>query len=99
MEDKEAWQILKENFEPASRARLAGLIDDFFDIKFNPSDETIGIFCKRLTEKKHQIKDAGFEMPETLISFQLIRKLPVEYENIVQILYRLDDKQFTYEFI
>ncbi|GBM14659.1 Neuralized-like protein 4 [Araneus ventricosus] len=49
---KEAWNILKTNFEPTSKARLAVLIDEFFELKINPVEETIGIFCKRVDEKK-----------------------------------------------
>ncbi|GBN04900.1 hypothetical protein AVEN_221370-1 [Araneus ventricosus] len=49
---KEAWNILKCNFEPTSKARLAVLIGEFFELKFNPEEETIGIFCKRVDEKK-----------------------------------------------
>ncbi|GBM21371.1 Retrovirus-related Pol polyprotein from transposon TNT 1-94 [Araneus ventricosus] len=54
---KEAWNILKTNFEPTSKARLAVLIDEFFELKFNPVEETIGIFCKRVDEKKTQIEE------------------------------------------
>ncbi|GBM68355.1 hypothetical protein AVEN_20707-1 [Araneus ventricosus] len=55
---KEEWNILKSNFEPTSKARLAVLIDEFFELKFNPVEETIGIFCKRVEEKKTQVKEA-----------------------------------------
>nr|XP_042899184.1 uncharacterized protein LOC110282258 [Parasteatoda tepidariorum] len=92
---KTAWTILKENFEPTSRARLAGLIDEFFELKFDPEKETIGIFCKLVNEKRKQIHDAGFEMPEKLTCFQLIRRLPADYDNLVQMLYRLEDKDFS----
>lgn len=92
---KTAWTILKDNFEPISRARLAGLIDEFFDLRFDPSKDTIGIFCKLVNEKKIQIKDAGFDIPNVLTCFQLIRRLPADYDNIVQTLYRLDDNSFT----
>ncbi|GBL79934.1 hypothetical protein AVEN_28976-1 [Araneus ventricosus] len=34
-------------------------------------------------------------MPECLVRFQLIRKMSVEY-NLVKLLYRLEDKQFTF---
>ncbi|GBN49452.1 Retrovirus-related Pol polyprotein from transposon TNT 1-94 [Araneus ventricosus] len=54
---KEAWNILKSNFEPTSKARLAVLIDEFFELKFNPEEETIGIFCKRVDDKKTQIEE------------------------------------------
>ncbi|XP_054713665.1 uncharacterized protein LOC129223124 [Uloborus diversus] len=92
---KEAWNILKTNFEPTSRARIAGLIDEFYEIRFKPDEETIGIYCKRLVEKRAEVKDAGFEIPELLTCFQMIRRLPAEYENLFQYLYRLDDGEFT----
>ncbi|GBM35522.1 hypothetical protein AVEN_52809-1 [Araneus ventricosus] len=93
---KEAWNILKSNFEPTSKARLAVLIDEFFELKFNPEEETIGIFCKRVDEKKTQVKEAGFEIPELLIALQLIRRLPAEYDHLVQTLYRLKDEEFNH---
>ncbi|GBN74818.1 hypothetical protein AVEN_170824-1 [Araneus ventricosus] len=93
---KEAWNILKSNFEPISKARLAVLIDEFFELKFNPEEETIGIFCKRVEEKKTQVKEAGFEIPELLIALQLIRRLPAEYDHLVQTLYRLKDEEFNH---
>ncbi|UYV61247.1 hypothetical protein LAZ67_1004099 [Cordylochernes scorpioides] len=94
---KEAWNILKQNFEPNSRARLAGLIDEFYELKFAPDEETIGIFIKRVQEKKQLIKEAGFDLPEVLVCFQLIRKLPQDYDGIIQVLYRLEEKQFNVE--
>ncbi|GBN67200.1 Retrovirus-related Pol polyprotein from transposon TNT 1-94 [Araneus ventricosus] len=93
---KEAWNILKTNFEPTSKARLAVLIDEFFELKFNPVEETIGIFCKRVDEKKTQVKEAGFEIPELLIALQLIRRLPAEYDHLVQTLYRFKDEEFNH---
>ncbi|GBO10326.1 hypothetical protein AVEN_56428-1 [Araneus ventricosus] len=93
---KEAWNILKTNFEPTSKARLAVLIDEFFEFKFNPVEETIGIFCKRVDEKKTQVKEAGFDIPELLIALQLIRRLPAEYDHLVQTLYRLKDEEFNH---
>ncbi|GBO16344.1 Retrovirus-related Pol polyprotein from transposon TNT 1-94 [Araneus ventricosus] len=92
---KKAWQILRENFEPTSRERLAGLIDEFFELNYNAEEETIGIYCKRVQEKYELIKESGFEFSEELVCFQLIRKLPHDYDNLVQILYRLDKDEFT----
>ncbi|GBM10908.1 hypothetical protein AVEN_65350-1 [Araneus ventricosus] len=93
---KETWNILKTNFEPTSKARLAVLIDEFFELKFNPEEETIGIFCKRVDEKKTQVKEAGFEIPELLIALQLIRRLTAECDHLVQTVYRLKDEEFNH---
>ncbi|GBN36238.1 hypothetical protein AVEN_233530-1 [Araneus ventricosus] len=81
--------------QPA-KARLAVLIDEFFELKFNPEEETIGIFCKRVDEKNTQVKAAGFEIPELLIALKLIRRLPPEYDHLVQTLYRLKDEEFNH---
>ncbi|GBM04534.1 hypothetical protein AVEN_197931-1 [Araneus ventricosus] len=94
LDGRTAWRILQTNFEPKPRARLARLIDEFYELKFDENEEIIRIFCRRVQEQKHLINEAGFEMPECLVCFQLIRKLPVEY-NLVQLLYRLEGKQFN----
>ncbi|OXU16492.1 hypothetical protein TSAR_013965, partial [Trichomalopsis sarcophagae] len=88
--------VLRGPFEPKSRARLAGVVDEFYNIKFNPDEETVGIYCRKVSEKASLIKDGGFDIPDTLKCFQLIRKLPADYENLVQILYRVYDKEFTF---
>ncbi|KAF8774411.1 hypothetical protein HNY73_016964 [Argiope bruennichi] len=46
-------------------------------------------------ERNLMIQEAGFRMPDILVCFQLIRFLPPEYDNLVQILYRLKDAEFT----
>ncbi|GBN72793.1 hypothetical protein AVEN_90062-1 [Araneus ventricosus] len=92
---KTAWDTLKANFEPSSRARLASLVDDFFSSRFDVNEETIGIYSKKIVEKNQQIKEAGFKMPDILVCFQRTRFLPPEYDNLVQILYRIKDEEFT----
>lgn len=64
-----AWNILKDNFEPVSRARLAGLVDEFYEMRFDPENETIGLFIKKVTEKALQIKEAKFEILKILKCF------------------------------
>ncbi|GBO02082.1 hypothetical protein AVEN_90884-1 [Araneus ventricosus] len=68
---------------------------NFFELKFNPEEETTGIVCKRV-EKKTEVKEAGFEIPKLLIALQLIRRLPAEYDHLVQPLYRLKDVEFNH---
>ncbi|GBN08442.1 hypothetical protein AVEN_189075-1 [Araneus ventricosus] len=78
-----------------ARTRLAVLIDEFSELNYNAEEETIGIYCKRVQEKCELIKESGFELPEELACFQLIRKLPQDYDNLVEILNRLDKDEFT----
>lgn len=94
-EGKEAWRILRENFEPSTRARLAALIDEFFNINYNQGEGTMGEYISRVNGATTRLMDAGFRLPDLLISFQMIRRLPKEYEGIVQILYRVIDAEFT----
>lgn len=96
---KTAWEILKLNFESSSRTGLACLLDEFHGLKFKEDEETIGIFCKRVADKSKLIKEAGFHIAERLVCFQLIRDLPADYNDLVQSLYQLDDKQFTFNYI
>ncbi|GFQ72249.1 f-box only protein 38 [Trichonephila clavata] len=41
-----AWIILKEQFEPVSRASVIRLLDEFYSIKFNPDTENIDIYSQ-----------------------------------------------------
>ncbi|GBO36868.1 hypothetical protein AVEN_26371-1 [Araneus ventricosus] len=54
------------------------------------------MFCKRVDEKTTQVKEAGFEITELLIALQLIRRLPAEYDHLIQTLYRLKDEEFNH---
>lgn len=60
-----------------------------------PDEETMGEYISKINSAAKRLGDAGFKIPELLVSFQTIRQLPVVYEGLVQILYRVDDNQFT----
>ncbi|GBN24797.1 hypothetical protein AVEN_98605-1 [Araneus ventricosus] len=63
-DSKEAWNILKSNFDPTSKARLAVLIDEFFGLEFNPEEETIGIFASESMRRKLKLKGEEFNHRE-----------------------------------
>lgn len=50
---KNSWEIHKANFEPTSRTKLAGLIDQCYKLEFHDGEENIGIFSKRAEEKEN----------------------------------------------
>ncbi|GFW41587.1 f-box only protein 38 [Trichonephila clavipes] len=54
-----AWIILKEQFEPVSRASVIRLLDEFFSIKFNPDTESIAVFIARIRKMVERLKDVG----------------------------------------
>ncbi|GFW36765.1 f-box only protein 38 [Trichonephila clavipes] len=51
--------ILKEQFEPVSRASVIRLLDEFFSIKFNPDTDSIAVFIARIRKMVEKLKDVG----------------------------------------
>lgn len=96
-EGKAAYKILKDYFEPSTRAHVVSLLDEFFSIRFDQNSETIPLFCARLKNCVQRLKDAGHELESLYQSFQLIRYLPPEFSGIVQSIYRWDDKEFKFD--
>ncbi|KMQ82762.1 retrovirus-related pol polyprotein from transposon tnt 1-94 [Lasius niger] len=88
-----AWEILREQFEPVARCRVAQLLDQFYKVRFTPGD-SMGLFLARLKKAVKDMTDAGHPVEERYIAFQAIRYLPGEYQNLVQVIYRWEDKQF-----
>ncbi|GBO20631.1 hypothetical protein AVEN_29373-1 [Araneus ventricosus] len=65
---KEAWNILKSNFEPTSKADWQFSSMNFSSSSLIQKERPLEFFCKRVEEKKTQVKEAGFEIPELLIA-------------------------------
>lgn len=93
---KEAWLRLQQHFKPNTRARLIGLLDEFFSCRIN-EDEPVGLFAARLRKIISQMKDAGHPIENVYQSFQLIRYLPEEFSGIVQSIYRWTDDKFKFD--
>ncbi|GFW23512.1 copia protein [Trichonephila clavipes] len=89
-----AWIILKEQFEPISRASVIRLLDEFFSIKFNPDTESIAVFIARIRKMVERLKDVGHSLNDMYCAFQAIRTLSPEFQGIAQILYRWPDEDF-----
>ncbi|GFS80929.1 SCAN domain-containing protein 3 [Trichonephila clavipes] len=89
-----AWIILKEQFEPVSRASVIRLLDEFFSIKFNPDTESIAVFITRIRKIVERLKGVGHPFNDMYCAFQAIRTLSPEFQDIVQILYRWPDEEF-----
>lgn len=52
-EGKEAWKILRDNFEPSTRAKLAALTDEFFSIKYKPGEGRMGEYISQINSVAH----------------------------------------------
>ncbi|KAF8778056.1 hypothetical protein HNY73_014823 [Argiope bruennichi] len=48
-----AWKILKDHFEPVTRARVIQLLDEFFGTRYQPGED-VGIFISRVPPQEFQ---------------------------------------------
>ncbi|GFT14763.1 uncharacterized protein TNCV_4074971 [Trichonephila clavipes] len=67
-----AWKILKDHFEPVTRARVIQLLDQFFGTKYQPGED-VGIFISRVKTAATRLQEAGHKLDDLYIGFQLIR--------------------------
>lgn len=93
---QEMWKILKDTFEPTSRARIAALRTEFINIRYQPS-ESMAIYLGRLKQAKDRLVEAGKRVENDEYGYQMLMHLPSKFSNIVQQLYQLDDSKFTPE--
>ncbi|GFX76720.1 uncharacterized protein TNCV_664271 [Trichonephila clavipes] len=88
-----AWKILKDHFEPVTRARVIQLLDQFFGTKYQPGED-VGIFISRVKTAVTRLQEAGHKLDDLYIGFQLIRWLPQEFQSTVQQIYRWKEEDF-----
>ncbi|GFT50719.1 retrovirus-related Pol polyprotein from transposon TNT 1-94 [Trichonephila clavipes] len=88
-----AWKILKDHFEPVTRARVIQLLDQFFGTKYQPGKD-VGIFISRVKTAATRLQEAGHKLDDLYIGFQLIRWLPQEFQSTVQQIYRWKEEDF-----
>ncbi|GFY32614.1 retrovirus-related Pol polyprotein from transposon TNT 1-94 [Trichonephila clavipes] len=88
-----AWKILKDHFEPVTRARVIQLLDQFFATKYQPGED-VGIFISRVKTAATRLQEAGHKLDDLYIGFQLIRWLPQEFQSTVQHIYRWKEEDF-----
>ncbi|GFV49267.1 uncharacterized protein TNCV_238011 [Trichonephila clavipes] len=67
-----AWKILKDHFEPVTRARVIQLLDQFFGTKYQPGED-VGIFISRVKTAATRLQEAGHKLDDLYIGFQLIK--------------------------
>ncbi|GFW82270.1 retrovirus-related Pol polyprotein from transposon TNT 1-94 [Trichonephila clavipes] len=87
------WKILKDHFEPVTRARVIQLLDQFFGTKYQPGED-VGIFISRVKTAATRLQEAGHKLDDLYIGFQLIRWLPQEFQSTVQQIYRWKEEDF-----
>ncbi|GFU89618.1 retrovirus-related Pol polyprotein from transposon TNT 1-94 [Trichonephila clavipes] len=88
-----AWKILKDHFEPVTKARVIQLLDQFFGTKCQPGED-VGIFISRVKTAATRLQEAGHKLDDLYIGFQLIRWLPQEFQSTVQQIYRWKEEDF-----
>ncbi|GBO12435.1 hypothetical protein AVEN_170856-1 [Araneus ventricosus] len=75
-----AWKILKDHFEPMTRARVIQLLDEFFGTKYQPVED-VGIFLCRVNTEAARLQEAGYKVDDLYLGFQMIRYLPQEFQS------------------
>ncbi|GFW99208.1 uncharacterized protein TNCV_3009761 [Trichonephila clavipes] len=93
-----AWKKLQDHFQPHTRARIIGLLDEFFNCRILEEEE-IELYAARLRTIVFQLRDAGHPLEDLYQAFQLIRYLPESYEGIVQSIYCWDNKDFKFKHV
>ncbi|GFW65143.1 retrovirus-related Pol polyprotein from transposon TNT 1-94 [Trichonephila clavipes] len=88
-----AWKILKDHFEPVTRARVIQLLDQFFGTKYQPGED-VRIFISRVKTAATRLQEAGHKLDDLYIGFQLIRWLPQKFQSTVQQIYRWKEEDF-----
>ncbi|GFX51748.1 retrovirus-related Pol polyprotein from transposon TNT 1-94 [Trichonephila clavipes] len=88
-----AWKILKDHYEPVTKARVIQLLDQFFGTKYQPGED-VGIFISRVKTAATRLQEAGHKLDDLYIGFQLIRWLPQEFQSTVQQIYRWKEEDF-----
>ncbi|GFX93371.1 retrovirus-related Pol polyprotein from transposon TNT 1-94 [Trichonephila clavipes] len=88
-----AWKILKDHFEPVTKARVIQLLDQFFGTKYQPGED-VGILISRVKTAATRLQEAGHKLDDLYIGFQLIRWLPQEFQSTVQQIYRWKEEDF-----
>ncbi|GBM31678.1 Retrovirus-related Pol polyprotein from transposon TNT 1-94 [Araneus ventricosus] len=92
-DDAEAWRILKNHFEPTTRARVIQLLDEFFNTRCE-TGEALGLFLCCVKQGAERLQVVGHQLQPLYQGYQMIRSLPAEYESIVQAIYRWTDTEF-----
>ncbi|GFY22494.1 retrovirus-related Pol polyprotein from transposon TNT 1-94 [Trichonephila clavipes] len=87
------WKILKDHFEPVTKAKVIQLLDQFFGTKYQPGGD-VGIFISRVKTAATRLQEAGHKLDDLYIGFQLIRWLPQEFQSTVQQIYRWKEEDF-----
>ncbi|GFV13674.1 retrovirus-related Pol polyprotein from transposon TNT 1-94 [Trichonephila clavipes] len=72
-----AWKKLQNHFHPHTRARVIGLLDEFFNCRILEEEE-IGLCAARLRTIVFQLRDTEHPLEDLYQAFRLIRSSPNE---------------------
>lgn len=91
---KDAWAMLKEAYEPSSRARIASLRLHFINLRMQDG-ESMSIFLGRLAQPVQDLRNAGKDVSSDEVAYQMLARLPEEFDGVVRQLYQYKDSEFT----
>uniref|UniRef100_T1IYF7 Reverse transcriptase Ty1/copia-type domain-containing protein n=1 Tax=Strigamia maritima TaxID=126957 RepID=T1IYF7_STRMM len=88
------WDKLAKTYEPQSKARISRLLGEFHLAQMK-ENESIILFLNRITQLARDLSLAGKMIPDDDIAYRMMCTLPPQYHNVVGIMHRWDDAQFT----
>lgn len=92
----ESWKKLHDHFYPDNRAQHMMLFTELSNCKMM-SEEKIDMYAARLQRLYDRIVAIDPNFSSKYLIFQLLRYLPSKFDNIVQVLLRLPEAEFTME--
>ncbi|GFY56728.1 uncharacterized protein TNIN_319251 [Trichonephila inaurata madagascariensis] len=71
------WKIIKDLFNPMTKARVIQLLDKFFGTKYQPGED-VGIFPCRVKTALARLQEGDYKVDDIYLGFQMcvIRYLP-----------------------
>lgn len=85
-----AWNELKSIHESKGPVRKATLYKQLYRMK-KTQDNSMTNYLNEFSSKTEQLKEAGIEIPDDLLSIMLLGSLPEEYENFAVAIESRDD--------
>ncbi|PNX79108.1 copia-type polyprotein, partial [Trifolium pratense] len=90
---KDAWEILKTEFQGSSKVisiKLQSLWSQFENLAMKEGEQ-VKDFFSRVTEIGNQIKSCGDEVPEKKVVEKILRSLPQKFEHVVAVIEETKD--------
>ncbi|GFV11597.1 retrovirus-related Pol polyprotein from transposon RE1 [Trichonephila clavipes] len=84
---------IKRSLRTSHKSKSNSTIRSIFGTKYQPGED-VGIFISRVKTAATRLQEAGHNLDDLYIGFQLIRWLPQEFQSTMQQIYRWKEEDF-----